>query len=122
MSQLLTEVMSNYFKSDDLTMPIVSTIARNLPLTPSKIEWNTFSDPARFERTFSFDSRRRLRDFLDAILTMEDRMNHHGSIIVKGNRCKIAVKTDGINSLTELDSEYSKSASIIYKDVLHYAY
>jgi len=123
--------MKEYFKSAGVSPAdrIESAISerglmleQNLPVQPTKVEWTIEEKPERFVRRFQFDDRRRLIDFINEILQMEDQMKHHGELRISYNVVDISVYTHNLEKITELDQEYIHEIDKIHQDVMHYGY
>jgi len=119
----LNTIMSEYFNTAQSNSSILSSHkllnlreAPDLPVSPSRSEWEILEDPTRLGRSFEFKSREQLRFFLDEILEHEDNTGHNGKIIIDGNEIVIEVYTHDVNNVTELDTEYAAIADEIYLD------
>ena len=78
--------------------------------------------PERLSKTFEFDSRNRLTDFLADLLTYEDSVHHHSSIKIDYLKVQVEVYTHDLNRITEIDREFAFAVDSIYEDVGYYDY
>ncbi len=92
------------------------------PVQASPCQWEIHKNPERFSKTYKFDSRKRLKDFIFEVLSFEDDLNHHGDISIRSDEVSVSVYTHEINKITELDQEYTKNLDLIYRDVLDFEY
>jgi pterin-4a-carbinolamine dehydratase len=124
----LKQLLSEYFENDTPTAgvsnrpSVLTEIASSSPIQPQVCSWEVYDSPERFSKTFSFQSRQRLADFVNDVLTFEDEFGHHGMHKIDSHQVAIEVYTHDINRITNLDQEYIRSIDMIYEDVLHYAY
>ncbi len=121
----LKDIFSDYF-DEELSRPNspqrLSESFGHTPVSPNVCNWEIHSSPERFSRTFKFNDRFRLIDFVKDVLIFEDDFGHHGSHKIDFDKVTIEVYTHEINRITELDQEYTKTVDMIFKDVLDYAY
>ena len=68
-----------------------------------------------------FPNRKNLKFFVEELFNYEDEVNHHGKVTVDYETVSIEVYTLNLNSITELDYEYAKTADLIYQDVEYYS-
>lgn len=123
MSKKISILLKEYFNTgqDDNRLMSIK-IDKNVPVKPSACTWEIHTDPERFHRVYKFNSRMRLKDFVNEILNLEDEMNHHGDLKISYDEVSIDVYTHNVNRITELDQEYTKHADFIYRDVLDFEY
>ena len=126
----LKHILSEYFESNsDLKRdPIGSTqllsesMQNDFPVMPHVCSWEIHQSPERFSKTYKFQERNRLYDFVRDLLVFEDNFGHHGEHKISSNEVTVEVYTHDINRITELDQEYTKAADMIFQDVLDYGY
>jgi len=87
------------------------------PITPSEGSWETVTDPTRFQKRFEFDSHFQLVGFMNEVLTYQNVHRHHGKITIDHDSVIIEVYTQDVNTVTELDQEYTHEVDNIYLDV-----
>jgi len=125
-SRKISNLLTEYFEPERTLQPAIqqfnSEKISQSPVVPRPCQWQVHSDPERFSRDFSFESRDRLRDFVHEVLLFEEDLNHHGEIRVSGKDVSISVYTHTINRITNLDKEYTRNIDNIYKDVLDFEY
>tara|TARA_Y100000310_G_C20554310_1_gene749761 strand:- start:452 stop:838 length:387 start_codon:yes stop_codon:yes gene_type:complete len=121
----LNALMSEYFEGAERVSPAISvprflnlTEAKDLPIAPSRSEWELLENPSRLGRTFDFKSREQLRFFLDEILDHESVTGHMARIIIDQDAIIIEVYTHDVNDITELDTEYAEMADKIFADAM----
>ena len=100
-------------------MPNVSIV---VPIQPYTCSWEIHSSPERFSKTYKFESRDKLIDFLNEVLRFENETRHHGTQKIDFDSVTIEVYTHTVNKITELDQEYVVAMDHIYKDVLDFGY
>ena len=117
--------MSEYFSAAESTshpghpsqiFPLLE--GTELPISPSRSEWELLKEPARLGRLFDFKSREQLKFFLEEIFEHENMMGHEAKITIEGNLVMVEIYTHDVNDVTELDTEYATTADEIYKDAL----
>ena len=123
----IANLMSEYFDSQaenkaQSVFGLITEGPQSLPIKPSKFVWNVLKEPERFSRSFEFDDRARLIDFVDEILEFEDKLGHHAKITINHKTVDIEVNTKTVESITDLDQEYVKMIDEIFHDVEHYRY
>ena len=84
-------------------------------------KWQVLELPRRLARTYKFPNRKKLKFFVEELFNYEDKVNHHGKVTVDYETVSIEVYTLNLNSITELDYEYAKTADLIYQDVEYYS-
>ena len=126
--QKLSDLLSPYFNdkpSSDILLEnrlgLVNVIP-HMPVKPCIFSWEVHKSPERFSKTYLFQNRNRLADFVREILTFEDEFNHHGTHKISNDEVTIEVYTHDVNKITNIDQEYVKIVDEIYKDVLDFAY
>ena len=118
--------MSAYFEAAE-SMSSIQEIPKflnlheaiELPVAPSRSEWELLEGPTRLSRLFEFESKKQLAFFLDQLLEYEDTTGHSGKISIEGTIIMIEIYTHDVNNVTELDIEYAKTADEIYIDALN---
>ena len=118
----LNTIMAAYFDTCEET-PSARNIqklleATELPIAPSRTEWELLEEPTRLGRLLEFKSREQLAFFLDEILEYENTTGHNAKIIINGMIVMIEVYTHDVNNVTELDTEYAETVDEIYIDTL----
>lgn len=125
MRRLLTEVMSDYFESEDETefSPFKGlTIRKQMPVTPKKASrWERIASPNRLHASYEFKTQSEYTLFLAEILGYERETGHRAKLVCDYPSVTIEVYTRDVNEITEIDLEYAKAADDIYKDVKEYA-
>ena len=118
-SNLLTE----YFQNDAPTRQVIKkSPCQNTPVEATPITWEVHTDPERFSKIFVFTTRKRMTDFVNEVLMLEDKMNHHGLVKIVNNEVTVEVHTHTINRITNLDREYTQNIDFVYRDVLDFEY
>ena len=122
----LKHILSDYFNDRSSTINQEASILKesvfDVPVKPAACSWEVYDSPERFSRTYTFQDRKRLYDFVNDLLMFEDNFGHHGAHRIEGKEVTVEVYTHEINRITELDQEYIKAADMIFRDVLDYAY
>lgn len=118
-SNLLTE----YFQNDVSTKQAIKrNPCQSTPVEVTPIAWEVHTNPERFSKIFVFTTRKRMTDFVNEVLMLEDEMNHHGLVKIVNNEVTVEVYTHTINRITNLDREYTQNIDFIYRDVLDFEY
>ena len=121
----LKHILSDYFEgrenSSNRTV-LNESVQPNFPVKPCVYTWDIHDSPERFSKTYVFNDRKRLFDFVKELLIFEDEFGHHGTHKIDNNEVTVEVYTHDINRITELDQEYTKTADMIFQDVLNYGY
>jgi len=86
------------------------------PVNVSEGTWDVVSDPTRFKKEFSFASAQMLVDFINELLAYQENTQHHGKITINHDSVIIEVYTQDVNTITELDQEYTHEVDNIYID------
>ena len=120
---LITEIMNGYFEDQPAT-PINFlagvSISSEIPIVPSSITWEKVTDPTRLMKTYEFDSHSEMVYFVQEMLMFENDFDHYAKMSIDFPKVVIEVYTHDVNNITELDTDYAKSADQIRKDVSDY--
>ena len=123
--QLLTEVMSNYFDESQARSPMDAVLgivmSNEKPITPTSFTWERVSDPNRLMKTYEFENHRSMVMFVQEILSFQQEFDHHAKMTVDYPQVIIEVYTHDVNDITELDTEYARSADEIRHAVSYYS-
>ena len=130
MTKRVSSLLKEYFEQPEYDLISITNglVNRNLekktctPIQPKTFSWEVHDSPERFSKTFNFQERERLIDFVGEVLAYEDEANHHGTIKISFNEVIVEVYTHDVNRITELDKEYVNTIDQIYGDVLNFAY
>lgn len=93
-----------------------STISNDLPVIPNTPAWETLESPTRLARSFIFDMPGKLKYFVNEIISYQERVGHHCSILINGNNVVIETYTHDVNNVTEQDIKLSKFVDEVYED------
>lgn len=96
-----------------------------LPIVPVKSDtpiiaterWNKVD--GKLVKTFMFRELTMRDEFVRELFEYERKIGHSATIVIKGDKVKLFLVTDGPGHVTELDNEYSKYADELYKDVVY---
>ena len=91
------------------------------PITPTSFTWERVSDPNRLMKTYEFETHRSMVMFVQEILSFQQEFDHHAKMTVDYPQVIIEVYTHDVNDITELDTEYARSADEIRHDVSYYS-
>lgn len=89
------------------------------PLRPV-MRWIVASGGSLFKR-FKFKNIQERNRFVFELLEYEASVQHNATIKVTENEVLVAVITNDLNVVTELDREYADQADMIYKDIVETA-
>jgi len=127
--QKVSDLLSSYFEEEPTKGFLVEsglhgarTMPAGMPVKPYTFSWETHQSPERFSKTYTFEDRNRLIDFVRELLVFEDQFRHHGEHKISSNEVTVEVYTHDINRITDMDQEYTKHVDQIHKDVLDFGY
>jgi len=119
--ELSSTLRQGHVKSPNSAQRIIQEASSPIEVRPRlAFEWETLESPRRLAKTYEFDNRMKLKEFIRELMDYEDQVNHHASITVDYGKVSIEIFTHSINSVTELDYEYAKMADMIFRDVEFY--
>jgi len=84
-------------------------------------DWDLLDSPRILSKTYEFENRNFLKNFVEELLAYEDQVNHHAKIYITHQEVTIEVYTEKLNAVTELDYDYAKTADLIHQDVGYYS-
>ncbi len=119
MTRKISYLLREYFEEPK---GFLKSPSSNAPVSVKACKWEVHQSPERFARTYTLDTRPRLKDFVLEVMNLEDEINHHGKIEVSHNEVTITVYTHDVNRITELDQEYTQHVDKIYRDILDFGY
>ena len=108
--------MRNYFSVAGEKTVITEGLPKEVPIRAKKVIWRPTQDGDALIRSYDFDSINHLRLFIDQILAMQERVEHHAQILIEHKKVKIRVGTISLNRITEMDTEYAAEADNIYEE------
>ena len=112
----VASLMSNYFGSGESTGLIREGLPKEVPIKAKKVIWRPTQDGDALIRSYDFESADHLRRFVDQILAMQERVDHHAQVLIEHKKVKIRVGTQSLNRITEMDTEYAAEADHIYEE------
>lgn len=112
----VSSLMRNYFSPEDRRNLLSEGLPKEVPIKPKKVIWRPTQDGDALIRTYDFDKEKHLRLFVDQILAMQERVEHHAQILIEHKKVKIRVGTASLNRITEMDTEYAAEADNIYEE------
>ena len=112
----VASLMREYFDPGIRRAMISEGLPKDVPIKAKKVEWKVTQDGAALMRTYEFDNAAHLRSFVDQLLGMQERIEHHAQILVEAKTVKVRVSTHSLNRITELDTEYAAEADHIFKE------
>ena len=86
-----------------------------------KPDWEILENPQRLQRSFKFKDSNQVIQFIYEVLQYENEVSHNGSIVIEGPQVAVTVYTHTVDTITELDIEYSEELNKIFKDVKDYS-
>ena len=109
-----TEGMSSLFSNNFQGVRDIKA----LPVEAETSEWKEDSNFNRTAilRTFTFDSYRHLRFFVNSTLKESGNMNHHPILTIKEKSVEVELYTLDINDISEQDLKLAKFIDEIYDD------
>lgn len=112
-SGLLTE----YFDSaPSRRTRIVEGLPFSLPVTVAKSDWSRDDDKGLL-REFKFIHREDLKDFVQAILDLEDEVHHHARTVVEGDTVKVSLTTHSKGQVTDRDYDFANALDEMYSSM-----
>ena len=114
--QTVSGLMKGYFSSTGERSLLSEGIPKDVPIQPKKVIWRPTQDGDALIRTYAFSSVDHLRQFIDQLLAMQERVEHEAQILIEGKTVKVRVGTKSLNRITEMDTEYAAEADYIYEE------
>lgn len=108
--------MREYFDPGTRRTMLNEGLPKEVPIRAKKVEWRPTQDGAALIRSYDFKDSSHLRMFVDQILAMQERIEHHAQILIESKIVKIRVGTHSLNRITELDTEYAAEADHIFEE------
>ena len=108
--------MRGYFSEMNERSVLSEGLPKEVPITPKKVIWKPTKDADALIRTYEFKSAAHLRRFVDGLLSMQERIEHHAQILIEEKTVKVKVGTHTLNRITELDTEYAAEADQIFEE------
>ena len=107
-------LMTEYFQSHSRS---VLNELTDVPIVPSKSEWDTLQSPERLSRIYEFkNSSDSMVFFVQELVEFQERLGHHAKITIEKDQVSVEVYTHGVKRITNIDKEYAKEADSIYRD------
>lgn len=112
----------NESTQNEIQNSLFGKINSEFPVEVSKKPaWQVLEDPQRLQRTFKFKNPNEVLQFVREIIQYEVEISHNGALLIQGNSVSVTVYTHTVDTITELDIEYSEELNKIFKDVKDYA-
>lgn len=123
--------MQGYFEDSQESSPImlseismgprrVPSMTQEYPISPVAGQWETVMNPTRYKKEFEFSNSATLIDFINEVMSYQEKLQHHGKITITQDKVMIEVYTHDVDTVTELDQEYSHHVDNIFADVEYY--
>ena len=109
-------LMREYFGESPRRSMLNEGLPKEVPIRAKKVVWRSTQDGNALIRTYEFKSASSLRSFVDQLLAMQERIEHHAQILIEEKNVKVRVGTISLNRITELDTEYAAEADHIYEE------
>lgn len=109
-------LMREYFGTTSRSAMLNEGLPKEVPISPKKVAWKPTQDGEALIRTYDFKDASHLRRFIDQLLSMQERIEHHAQILIDGNSVKVRVGTQTLKRITELDTEYAAEADHIFEE------
>lgn len=96
-----------------------------LPVSPNRttqpiIPVNSWVDnDGMRKKTFKFMSRDKRNDFIRQLITHEEEVGHSCMTYIIDDEVTIILQTKGVNTVTELDKEFSAWCDELFRDVVY---
>ena len=121
----LTVLMKEYLHEStqhEIQDSLFGKINSEFPVAVEKEpDWKILENPERLKRKFKFKSPNELLQFVREVIQYETEVSHHGSILIQDNLVTVEIYTHTVDTITELDIEYSEELNKIFKDVKDYS-
>lgn len=89
---------------------------QDLPIKPRKKSlWDLKKDPNRYRGEFQLRGYDNFANFVQDILELQEETQHHAKILCVYPKVIIEVYTHMLNDVTDVDRDWCKQASAIYK-------
>jgi len=94
----------------------------DVPIKLANPKWNVIAtdDGEMLSRSFEFLNFQTLFYFVAESLKLQDRLNHHCTMIIDELSVLIRMQTKDLNEVTELDLELSEKIYDIYEDTQYF--
>lgn len=112
----VANLMREYFEPISGRSMLNEGLPKEVPIKAKKVEWRPTKDGDALIRTYEFKNANHLRRFVDQLLSMQERIEHHAQILIEVKTVKVRVGTHTLNRITELDTEYAKEADHIFEE------
>ena len=109
-------LMREYFEPGVRRLMINEGLPKEVPIVAKKVVWKITQDGNALMRTYDFKSSEHLRLFIDQLLAMQERVDHHAQVLIEKSKVKVRVSTASLNRVTEMDTEYAAEADHIYEE------
>jgi pterin-4a-carbinolamine dehydratase len=110
-------LMKDYFDPvGPKTMLFNEAVPKEVPIEPKKATWRPTQDGEALIRTYETTGDSHLRQFIDQLLAMQERIDHHAQILIDGKSVKVRVGTHTLKRITELDTEYAAEADLVFEE------
>tara|TARA_Y100000593_G_C4206994_1_gene284794 strand:+ start:10 stop:414 length:405 start_codon:yes stop_codon:yes gene_type:complete len=119
-SQLMKEYFDCGAEESNFIDNVLQINTHHMPVVPFKNTWEVVESPQRLLKDFNFDNFFILKNFLNEILEYQEEIQHHSKITINHLEIRIEVYTHDVETVTEIDLEFAKSADQIYEDVKFY--
>lgn len=77
------------------------------------------NEAGHLKKKFSFRRPDDRREFVVALMAYEDEVGHHAVLTSGAGFVIVDASTHGIDQVTELDTEYSKFADTLFRDIVY---
>ena len=111
-------LMREYFEPHGRRSVINEGIPKEVPIKAKQVKWKPTQAGDALIRTYEFSNSSHMRRFVDQLLAMQDRVEHHAQILIEEKSVKVKVGTRSLERITELDTEYAAEADHIYEETV----
>lgn len=109
----VTGLMTEYFDSGTQLL----RESTEVPIKPSKSEWELLSNPERMSRTYEFAGKTdSMVFFVQELLLFQEELGHHAKLTIEKDSVSVEVYTHGVERVTNLDKEFVREADKIFTD------
>ena len=91
----------------------------NLPIEPEAATWKQIhhQDKICLQKTYSLVTTKLLLYFVNEVIYLSDKINHHPEILINDDKITITLYTHDINDVTDIDVFMSKKIDEIIEDI-----
>jgi len=101
--------------------PVMGNPLENLPIKAEKSDWTTIetSNGSEMHKNYKFRLIEHLLFFIEEVIKLSDKMNHHPKIEIKEKDVYVTLSTHEIQDISSLDLKLAKFCDELFEDVYY---